>query len=44
MREVNFQKVDVDRFNIFYREAGSKDAPVSCCCMVFPAPAICSAT
>ena len=27
MRKVSFRKVDVDGFNIFYREAGSKDAP-----------------
>ena len=28
MTKVSFQKVDVDGFNIFYREAGPKDAPV----------------
>ena len=28
MRKVHFQKVDVDGFKIFYREAGPKDAPV----------------
>src|SRR5260221_9342415 len=28
MSRVNFQKVDVDGFNIFYREAGPRDAPV----------------
>jgi pimeloyl-ACP methyl ester carboxylesterase len=28
MHKVSFRKVDVDGFNIFYREAGSKDAPV----------------
>jgi pimeloyl-ACP methyl ester carboxylesterase len=28
MTEVRFQKVDVDGFNVFYREAGPKDAPV----------------
>ena len=28
MTKVHFQKVDVDGFNIFYREAGPKDAPV----------------
>jgi len=28
MRKVSFRKVDVDGFNIFYREAGPKDAPV----------------
>ena len=28
MCKVNFQKVDVDGFNVFYREAGPKDAPV----------------
>jgi pimeloyl-ACP methyl ester carboxylesterase len=28
MRRVSFRKVDVDGFNIFYREAGPKDAPV----------------
>jgi pimeloyl-ACP methyl ester carboxylesterase len=27
MRKVSFRKVDVDGFNIFYREAGPKDAP-----------------
>jgi pimeloyl-ACP methyl ester carboxylesterase len=27
MREVRFRKIDVDGFNIFCREAGSKDAP-----------------
>jgi pimeloyl-ACP methyl ester carboxylesterase len=27
MHKVSFQKVDVDGFNVFYREAGSKDAP-----------------
>ena len=27
MHKVSFRKVDVDGFNIFYREAGSKDAP-----------------
>src|SRR4051812_5966973 len=27
MHKVNFRKVDVDGVNIFYREAGSKDAP-----------------
>jgi pimeloyl-ACP methyl ester carboxylesterase len=27
MLKVSFRKVDVDGFNIFYREAGSKDAP-----------------
>jgi len=27
MRKISFRKVDVDGFNIFYREAGSKDAP-----------------
>ncbi len=27
MSKVSFQKVDVDGFNIFYREAGPKDAP-----------------
>ena len=27
MRKVSFRKVDVDGFNIFYRGAGSKDAP-----------------
>jgi pimeloyl-ACP methyl ester carboxylesterase len=27
MRRVRFRKVDVDGFNVFYREAGSKDAP-----------------
>jgi pimeloyl-ACP methyl ester carboxylesterase len=26
MREVRFRKADVDGFNIFYREAGPKDA------------------
>jgi len=28
MTKVHFQKVDVDGFKIFYREAGPKDAPV----------------
>ena len=28
MSKVSFRKVDVDGFNIFYREAGPKDAPV----------------
>jgi pimeloyl-ACP methyl ester carboxylesterase len=28
MRKVSFRKTDVDGFNIFYREAGPKDAPV----------------
>jgi pimeloyl-ACP methyl ester carboxylesterase len=28
MRKISFRKVDVDGFTIFYREAGSKDAPV----------------
>jgi pimeloyl-ACP methyl ester carboxylesterase len=28
MHKVSFRKVDVDGFNIFYREAGPKDAPV----------------
>jgi pimeloyl-ACP methyl ester carboxylesterase len=28
MRKLSFRKVDVDGFNIFYREAGPKDAPV----------------
>jgi pimeloyl-ACP methyl ester carboxylesterase len=28
MRKISFRKVDVDRFNIFYREAGPQDAPV----------------
>jgi pimeloyl-ACP methyl ester carboxylesterase len=28
MREISFRKVDVDGFNIFYREAGPQDAPV----------------
>ena len=28
MNRVNFKKVDVDGFKIFYREAGPKDAPV----------------
>jgi pimeloyl-ACP methyl ester carboxylesterase len=28
MRKVRFQKIDVDGFNIFYREAGPTDAPV----------------
>jgi pimeloyl-ACP methyl ester carboxylesterase len=28
MRKIGFRKVDVDGFNIFYREAGPKDAPV----------------
>src|SRR5580704_4880545 len=27
MHKVSFRKVDVDGFNIFYREAGAKDAP-----------------
>src|SRR5262252_908030 len=27
MHKLSFRKVDVDGFNIFYREAGSKDAP-----------------
>jgi len=27
MRNVSFRKVDIEGFNIFYREAGSKDAP-----------------
>jgi pimeloyl-ACP methyl ester carboxylesterase len=27
MHRVNFRKADVDGFNIFYREAGAKDAP-----------------
>jgi pimeloyl-ACP methyl ester carboxylesterase len=27
MRKVSFKKVDISGFNIFYREAGSKDAP-----------------
>jgi pimeloyl-ACP methyl ester carboxylesterase len=27
MRKLSFRKIDVDGFNIFYREAGSKDAP-----------------
>ena len=27
MLKISFRKVDVDGFNIFYREAGSKDAP-----------------
>ncbi len=27
MRKVSFRKIDVDGFNIFYRVAGSKDAP-----------------
>jgi pimeloyl-ACP methyl ester carboxylesterase len=28
MRKVSFRKIDVDGFNIFYREAGPRDAPV----------------
>src|ERR1700743_341471 len=28
MTKVHFQKVDVDGFKIFYREAGPRDAPV----------------
>jgi len=28
MRKISFRKVDVDGFNIFYREAGPEDAPV----------------
>jgi len=28
MTKVHFNKVDVDGFNIFYREAGPRDAPV----------------
>jgi pimeloyl-ACP methyl ester carboxylesterase len=28
MSKISFRKVDVDGFNIFYREAGPKDAPV----------------
>jgi pimeloyl-ACP methyl ester carboxylesterase len=28
MRKISFRKADVDGFNIFYREAGPKDAPV----------------
>src|SRR5215470_17953525 len=28
MRKISFRKVDVDGFNIFYREAGPKNAPV----------------
>jgi pimeloyl-ACP methyl ester carboxylesterase len=28
MRKISFRKVNVDGFNIFYREAGPKDAPV----------------
>ena len=28
MRKISFRKVDVDGFNVFYREAGQKDAPV----------------
>jgi len=28
MRKISFRKVEVDGFNIFYREAGPKDAPV----------------
>jgi pimeloyl-ACP methyl ester carboxylesterase len=28
MPKVSFQKIDVDGFNIFYREAGQKDGPV----------------
>jgi len=28
MRKISFRKVDVDGFNIFYREAGPRDAPV----------------
>ena len=27
MHKLSFRKIDVDGFNIFYREAGSKDAP-----------------
>ena len=28
MPKVSFRKADVDGFNVFYREAGSKEAPV----------------
>ena len=28
MRKLSFRNVDVDGFNIFYREAGPKDGPV----------------
>ena len=28
MRKISFRKVEVDGFNIFYREAGPRDAPV----------------
>jgi pimeloyl-ACP methyl ester carboxylesterase len=36
MHKVSFRKVDVDGFNIFYREAGSKDAPAILLLQGFP--------
>jgi pimeloyl-ACP methyl ester carboxylesterase len=36
MRKVSFRKVDISGFNIFYREAGSKDAPVLLLLQGFP--------
>jgi len=44
MLKVSFRKIDVDGLKIFYREAGSKDAPAMLLLQVFRAPAICSAT
>ena len=34
--------VDVDGLEIFYREAGPKDARQSCCCTAFRPPPRCS--
>ena len=44
MLQGSFRKVDVDGFNVFYREAGSKGAPTILCCTAFRARATCSAT
>src|SRR6201998_3504130 len=38
MLKVSFRKVDVDGFNIFYREAGSRDAPAILLLHGFPSP------
>ena len=42
--KVAYRTVNIDGLDIFYREAGPKDAPTSCCCTASRPPRICSAT
>ena len=42
MTKVNFKKVDVDGFNVFYREAGPVDAPALLLLHGFPSSSLTS--